>query len=446
VSTPTASALAIAGGEPALPPSIHRHWPEITADDRAAVNAVLDGNIWGIHAQQVTALQDEWAEYCGTKHALAVTTGTAALRCAVVASGVQPGDEVILPAFGYMASAQAVALAGGVPVFCDNDPDTFNLDVHQASTLITSRTKALMPVYLHGLMTDTDAVTALADTHNLAIVADAAQAAGATDHGRRAGTVATCTAFSLNGQKPFQAGEGGLVTTNDSGVFEAVAKFASLGEHRPRRLKPGESRVSWAQWLGDQYRMHEMTAALARSQLKRLDDYLATARRNAAILSGALAELPGFAPPHIPDGCHSSHYRFRVRLDPQAYGWEGNATEFRDRVLYALQNEGVAADTWQLYPIPAQPAFRRSGYLAWSPGLAETPLRPWNPGDYPVASRLLDTSITLGADPYPLHVQREDVIRRYLMAFEKVARNMSVVLTANYKPVRPAPSIPDSEL
>ena len=139
-----------------------------------------------------------------------------------------------------------------------------------------------MPVYLHGLVSDTNAVDALASAHGLSLIADAAQAAGATDHGRKAGTLATCTAFSLNGQKPFQAGEGGLITCDDGDVYDAAARFASLGEERPQHLQPGETRASWAKWIGEQYRLSEMTAAYARSQLRRLDSYLARARRNAA--------------------------------------------------------------------------------------------------------------------------------------------------------------------
>ena len=123
------------GGVACGPTGALRRWPEVTADDKAAVNAVLDGDVWGIHAREVTALQDEWAAYCGVRHALAVSTGTAAVRCAVIASGVRPGDEVIMPAFGYVASAHAVVLSGGVPVFCDNDAATFGLDVTKASYL-----------------------------------------------------------------------------------------------------------------------------------------------------------------------------------------------------------------------------------------------------------------------------------------------------------------------
>ncbi|CAM5544872.1 DegT/DnrJ/EryC1/StrS family aminotransferase OS=Streptomyces alboniger OX=132473 GN=CP975_34115 PE=3 SV=1 [Streptomyces alboniger] len=303
-----------------------------------------------------------------------------------------------------------------------------------------------MPVYLHGLVTDSRAVTALAQHHGLSVIADAAQAAGATEGGRRAGTFATCTAFSLNGQKPFQSGEGGLITTDDPAVHDAAARFASLGELRPRSLGHGETRASWAEWVGDQYRLNEMTAALARSQLRRLDRYLETARRNAALLSAGLADLPGFRAPHIPEGSESSHYRFRVRLDPNAHGWEGSPTEHRDRILYALQREGVAADTWQLYPIPAHPAYRRERRASWSPGLREPVTRRWDPSAYPVASRLLDTSITLGADPHPLHVQDAEVMHAYIEAFHKIADNIGTVLTADYEPVRPAPPIPSSAL
>ncbi|MBC2902399.1 DegT/DnrJ/EryC1/StrS family aminotransferase [Streptomyces cupreus] len=442
-----ASALAMQGGKMTVRPAALSPWPEITDADRRAVNAVLDrGDIWAIHGREATALEDEWAEYCGVAHCHAVNTGTAALRCAVVAAGIQEGDEVILPAFGYIASAQAVMLARGVPVFCDNDPRTYNLDIGAVESVITSRTRALMPVYLHGLVTDTSAITELAARRNLAVIPDAAQAAGATENGRRAGGFGTCTAFSLNGQKPFQSAEGGLITTDDPEVFTAVSRFAALGEDRPRHLKPGETRASWAGYVGEQYRLTEITATLARSQLRRLDSYLATARQNAADLAAGLADIPGFDPPYVPEECESSHYRWRLRLDPAAYGWEGSLTEFRDRVLYGLQKEGVAADTWQLHPLPAHPVIRRRDRRPWAPSMDASPLEVWNPGRYPVASRLLASSITLGADPYPLHVQRREVIADYVRAFHKLAENMKTVMTAPYEPVRPAPSIPVSDL
>lgn len=440
------SELAMTGGEPVLSSGMLRRWPEITPDDRAAMNSVDE--IWGIHGKQATALQDEWAEYCGARYCQAVSTGTAAVRCAVVAARVQPGDEVILPAFGYVASGQAVLLSGAKPVFCDINPATFTLDVEKLIPLITGRTRAIMPVYVHGLVCDTAAVTAVAETHGLAVIPDAAQAAGATDGGRRAGTGAfgICTAFSLNGQKPFQAGEGGLVTTDDPETLTAVALFASLGEARPRALRPGEVRESWARWAGDQLRLDEIKAALARSQLKRLDEYLARARQNAGLLATGLSEIPGFAPPDIPEDSESSHYRLRVRLNPEPYGWEDKPEEFRDRVLYALQLEGVAVDTWQLKPLPAHPVFRRSDFTPWSPGIADGPLRPWCPEKYPVASALLSSSITIGAHPYPLHVQPPEVMRLFLRAFAKVAKHMAIVLRADYEPVRPAPPIPATDL
>lgn len=261
-----------------------------------------------------------------------------------------------------------------------------------------------------------------------------------------AGSLGTCTAFSLNGQKPFQSGEGGLLTTDDKDVHEAVVRFASLGEARPRILAPREVRESWARWLGDQLRLDEIKAALARSQLRRLDDYLVRARRNVARLAVGLSDLPGFKPPVIPDECESSHYRWRVRLDPSAYDWEGSPDEFRDRVLYALQMEGVPVDTWQLKPLPAHPVFRRKRVLPWSPGVPDDELLPWHADAYPIASALLASSITVGAHPHPLHVQSEQAMRACVDAFRKVVANIATVLTASYEPLRPVPPILQTDL
>jgi perosamine synthetase len=448
MTTTRASKLALAGGPPAVPrsPRSLRRWPDITDDDRRAVAAVLDRDIWGIHAREVTMLEDEFAEYCGASYCVAVPTGTAAVRCAVVAAGVRRGDEVIVPAFSYVASALPVVLGGADVVFCDIDPSTYCIDVEKAEKLITPRTRAIMAVHIHGLVTDMSRLEALAERHGLALICDAAQAAGATEHGRTAGTFGRASSFSLNGQKPWQAGEGGLITCDDEDVHTAIQRFACLGEDRPRDLEPGLVRASWSRWVGDQFRMNEMTAALARSQLRRLDEYLACARENAGILA-QLADLPGVTPAFQPDGSESSHYRFRVRLDPAAHGrGDRSPVEFRDRVLYALQREGVPVDTWQLHPLPAHPVFRRDDYEPYRPGREDDPLRSWHFELYPEAVALLDNSITVGADPFPLHVQSAETMRLCVTAFEKVIENMDYVLRADYEPVRTAPAILESEV
>lgn len=445
MATNTAGLLAIEGGTPTVPPGVHHPWPDIQQADRDAIAAVLDsGELWGAYATQVTALQEEYAEWCGVKHCLAVNSGTAALHCALVANGVGPGDEVIVPAFSFVATPMAVLHAGATPIFCDIDPRMFNIDPAKVEALVTERTKALMPVHMHGVIADMDALAPIAARHGLAIVEDAAQAHGSTYHGRRAGQLGAATGTSLNGAKNLSAGEGGLFLTDDEDLFTAARRLAIFGEDTPRP-KPGETRAFWSHGVGWNYRIHEITAALARTQLKRLDGYNERAQGNAAILDAGLGEIRGIEPPYVPEGLESVYFRYRIRIDARELGWDGSEVELRDRLLHALRAEGVAIATWQLHPLPAQPIFRRGNPRPWSKTVQQEPLKRWDPTEYPVVSQLLDSSLVLGPNEQALYVQDPEVMERYIEAFAKVIDRIDAVLAADYEPVRVTPPIAPEE-
>lgn len=434
----TALRLAIAGGLPAVPPGSHARWPEIADADRAALERVLDsGVLYGPNAPETAALEREWAAYTGTQFALLTNSGTAALHCAVVAAGVRPGDEVIVPAFSFVATPMAVLHAGAVPVFCDIDPRIHTLDHRLIEERITERTRAVMPVHVHGLPADMDEIRAIASRHGLAVIEDAAQAHGALYRGVRTGGLGDAGAFSLNGSKHLPAGEGGLFATNDEQAARAARRLAIFGEDTPP-LGPRKYRAYWSNGLGWNYRAHELTAALARSQLQRLDDRVAGAQRNAEILTRGLADLPGLVPPHIPEDRTCVFYRYRIRIDPDALGFSGAPLELRDRLLYALRREGVASSLWQLLPLPAQPVFRRP-FAPWRPTTDFVPIAPWDSAEHPEAARLLERSIVLGTADEPLFAQPAELMERYLEAFEKVVEEIETVLRAPYSPVEPWP-------
>jgi dTDP-4-amino-4,6-dideoxygalactose transaminase len=439
----TAAPLAIAGGRPAVPRGSHERWPRITAADRAALERVLDrGELWGPNAPEVTALEEEWAAYVGARFCLMTNSGTAALHCAVVAAGVRPGDEVIVPAFSFVATPMAVLHAGATPVFCDIDARTHTLASGLIEDRITERTRALMPVHVHGLPADMDEIRAIAGRHGLAVIEDAAQAHGAEYRGARVGSLADAAAFSLNGSKHLSAGEGGLFVTDDEAALVSARRLAIFGEDTPRTA-PDQYRAYWSHGIGWNYRGHELTAALARGQLERLDDYLATAQRNAEVLTARLAELPGLEPPHIPADRTCAFYRYRLRLDPDGLGFCGSPVELRDRLLYALRAEGVAASLWQLLPLPAQAVFRRRSRRPWQPGVDAEPLEPWDRDAHPEAARLLEGSIVLGTASEPIFNQPSELMERYLEAFEKVLGEIETVLSVDYRPVQPWPPWPE---
>ena len=427
--------LAISGGTPAVPHERHRRWPDVRPEDREAVLAVLDrGILCGPNAPEITALQKEWADYLGVRFCLALNTGTAALHCSAAAAGLRPGDEVIVPAVTFVASAMAMAHQGCIPVFCDVDPRTYDLDPERIEERITERTRAILPVHVHGLPADMDEIQAIAERHGLAVIEDAAQSHGALYKGRKTGTLGLCAGFSLNATKNLSGGEGGFFVTDDEEAFVAARRLSVFGEDVPP-LEPGEFRSYWSYAVGWNYRSQELSSAFARSQLRRLDGYNATAQRNGEILTAGLSKLRGVTPPHIPGDRTHVYHKYRVRLEPAELGFDRPATELRDRVLQALRAEGVEAVVWQTLPLPAYPAFR--GELTpWHARRAGERLREWDPAEFPEASRLLDESLVLGSEGMPLFVQDASLMERYVEACEKVLANLEAVLAAPYEPVR----------
>jgi dTDP-4-amino-4,6-dideoxygalactose transaminase len=429
--------LALHGGVPAVNREEHSLWPEITDEDRAEVLAVLDrGVLCGVNAPALVGLERDWADYLGVAHCVATNSGTAALHTAIVSLGIRPGAEVIVPAHTYISTAAAVAHHGAVPVFCDIDERTFNIDPVRIEERVTDRTAAIMPVHLHGLPADMDEIQAIADRHGLAIIEDAAQAHGATYKGRMAGTLGNCAAFSLNATKNLAAGEGGLFVTDDPELFAVARRFSNRGEDVPS-LGPGEFRVRSyvSHGLGWNYRSQELPAALARSQLRRLSGYTENAQRNAAILTEGLTELTGMTPPYVPSDRTSVHYKYRVRIDPAALGWSGPASQLRDRLIRALRAEGVEALLWQIEPLPAYPAFRHSTYGPWYPAVDHEPLGEWDPAEYPVASSVLDSSFIVGSEHHPIIVQSGPLMEAYLDAFAKVLNNLDAALGGPLQPL-----------
>ena len=295
----------------------HRSWPEITRDDRDAITRVLDsGTLWGPNAPEVLPCRRNGPRYVGARFCLLTNSGTAALHCALAAAGVRAGDEVIVPAFSFVATPMAVLHQGAVPVFCDIDAQTHTIDPRLIQAQIGPRTRALMPVHAHGLPADMDAIRAVARRHGLVVIEDAAQAHGATYRGTKAGALADSAGFSLNGSKSLSAGEGGLYVTDDEAAFVTARRLAIFGEDTPP-TGPGQYRAYWSHGVGWNYRSHELTAALARSQLRRLDRSTAPPPRTPECSSAVLEGLPGLHPPHVPDDRTCMFYRYRIVIEPR---------------------------------------------------------------------------------------------------------------------------------
>jgi perosamine synthetase len=328
--------------------------PDMGPEERAAVLAVLDSG--HLASGAVTKkLEEEFARrVAGTTEAVAVSSGTAALHVALLAHGVGPGDEVITTALSFQATANMVLAAGARPVFVDVREDG-NIDASQIEAAITPQTKAILPVHLYGRLCNIETIERIAGAHGLALIEDAAQAHGAETCGGRAGGFGT-GCFSFYATKNITAGEGGMLTTNDSALADKMRRLRSHGEIE---------RYSSVE-LGFNYRMTDVASAIALVQLGKLPEYNHRRRQNAAYLS---RRLEGVITPPEPEDEAAHVWHQYVILVPQG----------RDDLLRWLRDRDIEAGVYYPTPIPFQPLYRDLGFG----------------GDFPVAARLAREVLSL---------------------------------------------------
>jgi dTDP-4-amino-4,6-dideoxygalactose transaminase len=271
-------------------------------DERRAVLGVLDrGVLSGQLAPEVRGLEREFAAFIGSRYCLATNSGTSALHLALIGAGVQAGDEVLVPAFTFVATAMAVLHQGAVPVFVDVEPHTFGLDPAGVEAALTPRTRAIVPVHLHGVPCELQPIADLAARRGLLLVEDSAQAIGARYRGRMAGTLGLAGSYSLQSSKSMASGEGGLLVTDDEPVYRRAYAARMFGEDsRPEDEASYDlahaldgNRAYDSAAVGWNYRTSELSAAVARAQLRRLEHWNANALANAELLTRRLRELPG---------------------------------------------------------------------------------------------------------------------------------------------------------
>ncbi len=425
--------IALFGGSPTIALASHQIWPEIGDDERRAVARVLDRNVLsGATAPECVALERELATYAGVKYALLTHSGTSALHLAVAAAGLGAGDHVLVPAYSFVATPLSVLHCGAIPIFVDVDEATGLMDPVAAAAAITPRTRAIMPVHMHGCAADMGPFLELAERHRLTVIEDAAQAHGATWNGKTVGSIGRAGAFSFQSSKNLGIGEGGAVLTNDDALAEEANRLRTFGQDvtlserdtfdsaRPldgtRALQSG--RIGWM------YRGNELAAAIARASLAKLPARTKLCQENAERLTAALSKLPGVLPPSIPHGATSVHHKFRVRLDPAAAGVDLSPLALREAMIKALRAEGLEVVLWQNAPLSAQPVFQKlegfGGGWPWS-GDRETDYRGlYAPSRFPRTQRLLDGSIILFSQSRPLIGQSRETVDAYAEAFARV--------------------------
>ncbi|MEX0167525.1 DegT/DnrJ/EryC1/StrS family aminotransferase [Streptomyces sp. LMG1-1-1.1] len=306
-------------------------WPQYGDQERVALMRALEqGQWWRIGGSEVDEFEREFAEYHGTEHALAVTSGTHALELALQVMGVGPGDEVIVPAFTFISSSQAAQRLGAVAVPVDVDLDTYNIDVRAAEAAITPRTKAIMPVHMAGLLADMDALAKLSADSGVPLLQDAAHAHGAEWRGKRVGDLGSVAAFSFQNGKLMTAGEGGAVTFPEAEQYELAFLRHSCGRPRTDRSYLHET-------SGSNFRMNEFSASVLRAQLTRLDGQIATRQERWPLLSSLLAQIPGVLPQGTDDRCtRNPHYMAMFRVP-------GITEERRNALVDALIARGLPA-------------------------------------------------------------------------------------------------------
>jgi len=391
--------LGLAGGAPLIRRSELRTWPRLGLDEVAAVHRVLDrGILAGEDAPATRTLEASFAHWIGVRHALLTHSGTGALQLALIGAGIQPGDEVVFPAYGYVAGPMSASMHGAVPRFADVDRETGNLDPSSFAEVVNDRTRAVVPMQIHGCPADMDEISAIASRRGVVVVEDAAQAHGATYRGRSVGALGAMGVFSLHESKPLPAGEGGLFVTDDDALMELALRARSLGRHP--RLSDPLSTVP-----GHMLRGNEMAAALALSQLPRLAARVAAVQKKAALLRAELEGLEGLRLQRLPRDRTSSWYKVRLELDAERAGVAIPPRALRDLLVRALTAEGVDAGLWQHALLPEHPVFSRRAEPAERFGRA---------------AALLDSSVILFSQRRPLIAQSSEVVRRVAAAVREV--------------------------
>jgi dTDP-4-amino-4,6-dideoxygalactose transaminase len=342
--------------------------PIVGADEMEAVARVLrSGQL--AQGPEVAEFEREFAAVAGTKHAVAVNSGTASIHAALVAAGIGDGDEVLTTPFTFAATATPILMQRAIPRYVDIDEQTFNVDGAGYARAVNGKTKAIVAVDLFGMPVDTRGLED-ARARGVTLVEDACQAIGARRNRRPAGAIGDIGCFSLYATKNIMTGEGGMLTTDDDEAAAAARRFRQHGQ--------GE-RYEYLS-LGYNYRMTDLAAAIGRAQLRRLHHVTARRRENAALYDTLLRDVPGARIPPVPPGVEHAYHQYSILVDetrtPNSAG--------RDDVRKALAGAAIATGVYYPTPLHLNPLFSKLGY---------------GPGDFPVAERVAQRVLALPVHP-----------------------------------------------
>ena len=308
--------------------------PELGTAEKDAVSEVIDSGMLA-DGPEVRAFETEFAEYCGVDHAVATSNGTTALHAALEALGIGDGDRVLTTPFSFVASANAIRFTGADPVFADIDIATYNLDPHAVETVLREQDiDAIVAVHLYGLPAPMNHLQDLAETYDVPLVEDAAQAHGATVDGERVGSLGDVGCFSFYPTKNMTTGEGGMITTDRADVADRAAQF----------INHGRDDTYEHETLGHNFRMTSVAAAMGRVQLERLPEYIEARRANARQLTEGVAASP-VTTPIVPPNRRHVYHQYTVRVDE------------RESFVEFLDEQDVGTGVYYPTPIHEQPAY-----------------------------------------------------------------------------------------
>jgi perosamine synthetase len=318
--------------------------PTLGGNEAKYVLDCIESNWISSAGKYIPRFEETFAQACDAGYAVACANGTVALHLALATLGIGPGDEVILPTFTMIATINAITYTGATPVLVDSEPRTWNMDLNHVADKITSRTRAVMPVHTYGHPVDMDPLLEMAERHGFHVVEDAAEAHGAEYKGRKAGSFGHAGCFSFYANKIITTGEGGMITTNDPDLARLAR---NLRDHAF-----SEERHFWHKYLGYNYRMTNMQAAVGLAQTEQMDGFVAARRANAARYTAALEQIPGIVTPPQAKWAKSVFWMYSILVEDE-FGMT------RDQLRAYLADHGIETRTFFI-PMHLQPIYHQA--------------------------------------------------------------------------------------
>jgi dTDP-4-amino-4,6-dideoxygalactose transaminase len=385
--------LALFGGEPIRKTPFAR-WPQFDEREQAALIEVLESGVWGGYNPKVAEFEQAFADFHAAKYGVTAANGTVTLETALLAVGVQAGDEVIVPPISFIATATAVLRVGATPVFADIDEATYNLDPAHIREALTERTRAIIPVHFAGQAAELDAMLEIAEEYDLALIEDCAHAHGATWRGRRVGSFGTFGSFSFQASKNMTAGEGGILITNDQTLAERARSVCNQGRR---------SGGAWYEHvrLGTNYRLSGWQAAVLLAQLERLPQQLETRAANAKYLADQLSQFDIVTTPYVDERvtCHS-YYLYPLRLNRERF-----PDLSKEKFARALGAEGIPVAEGYPHPLYRNHVFE---------------LHAHRRGDCPAAERMCEEVCWVS---HEIMLARQEDLRDFVAAVAKLSEH-----------------------